>query len=179
MLLPSPPLLTCHHHPRYNDKAPLENHHLAAAFYLMRKPEYNFLAGLPKAEADRFRKLVIELVLATDMKQHFSILSHFTTAHRLSQNSATLTATSDAHGHSQYGRMSDHSGVSGGLLLLLLPPQRELRCCGALVLCCCATWGVCCGSCSCKCMLLGLPELSLLLAPAARSPQSGNRCRRW
>jgi hypothetical protein len=97
---------------RYNDKAPLENHHLAAAFYLLRRPEYNFLAALPKAELDRFRKLVIDLVLATDMKQHFSILSHFTTAHRLVQGSATMTATSDAHGNS-CARTSEHSAPSG------------------------------------------------------------------
>jgi hypothetical protein len=62
--------------------SPLENHHLAAAFKLMRHPDFNFLAALPKCEFERFRKVVIELVLATDMKQHFSILSHFTTVHR-------------------------------------------------------------------------------------------------
>jgi hypothetical protein len=32
----------------YNDQAPLENHHLAAAFALLRLPEYNFLAGMNK-----------------------------------------------------------------------------------------------------------------------------------
>lgn len=63
-------------------RSPLENHHLAAAFKLMRHPDFNFLAALPKAEFEKFRKVVIELVLATDMKQHFSILSHFTTVHR-------------------------------------------------------------------------------------------------
>jgi hypothetical protein len=62
--------------------SPLENHHLAAAFKLMRHPDFNFLSALPKAEFEKFRKVVIELVLATDMKQHFSILSHFTTVHR-------------------------------------------------------------------------------------------------
>ncbi|KXZ47713.1 hypothetical protein GPECTOR_33g595 [Gonium pectorale] len=75
---------------RYNDRAPLENHHLAAAFTLLKKPEYAFLAHLPKADMDRLRKMVIELVLATDMKQHFAIMSHFTTVHRLgSANSVT------------------------------------------------------------------------------------------
>ncbi|KAI8469134.1 MAG: hypothetical protein J3K34DRAFT_386003 [Monoraphidium minutum] len=63
----------------YNDKSPLENHHLAAAFKLLQQPDYNFTSVLTKAQADKFRKSVIELVLATDMKQHFSILSHFTT----------------------------------------------------------------------------------------------------
>ncbi|KAJ9513056.1 hypothetical protein QJQ45_029455 [Haematococcus lacustris] len=67
----------------YNDRAPLENHHLAAAFQLLRKPEFNFMPDLTKAEHDKLRKTVIDLVLATDMKQHFSIVSHFTTVHRL------------------------------------------------------------------------------------------------
>ncbi|EFJ48932.1 3'5'-cyclic nucleotide phosphodiesterase [Volvox carteri f. nagariensis] len=75
---------------RYNDRAPLENHHLAAAFTLLKKPEYAFMSHLPKADTDRLRKMVIELVLATDMKQHFAILSHFTTVHRLgAANSVT------------------------------------------------------------------------------------------
>jgi hypothetical protein len=68
----------------YNDHTPLENHHAAAAFRLLRCPELNFLAALSAAEQARFRKLVIDLVLATDMKQHFAILSQFATVHRLS-----------------------------------------------------------------------------------------------
>jgi hypothetical protein len=68
----------------YNDRAPLESHHAAAAFRLLRRPEYNFLAALSAAEQARFRKLVIDMVLATDMKQHFAILSQFATIHRLS-----------------------------------------------------------------------------------------------
>ncbi|KAG2451652.1 hypothetical protein HYH02_003432 [Chlamydomonas schloesseri] len=68
---------------RYNDRSPLENHHCAAAFTLMRRPEFDLLAPLSAAERSSFRKQVIELVLATDMKQHFSILSHFNTVHRL------------------------------------------------------------------------------------------------
>ena len=32
----------------YNDKAPLENHHLAAAFALLRQPDCNFMQGLMK-----------------------------------------------------------------------------------------------------------------------------------
>ena len=52
----------------YNDRAPLENHHIAAAFGLLRRPELNFLAALSRAEQAKFRKKVIDLVLATDMK---------------------------------------------------------------------------------------------------------------
>jgi hypothetical protein len=34
---------------RYNDRSPLENHHLAAAFSLMRQTDYNFLGNVVKA----------------------------------------------------------------------------------------------------------------------------------
>lgn len=39
-------------------------------------------------------QVVIELVLATDMKQHFSILSHFTTVHRLNAGGVMTPGTS-------------------------------------------------------------------------------------
>ncbi|KXZ55656.1 hypothetical protein GPECTOR_2g1206 [Gonium pectorale] len=71
---------------RYNDRSPLENHHCASAFALMTPPnsELDFLAPLPQVDRSALRKQVIELVMATDMKQHFTILSHFNTMHRLS-----------------------------------------------------------------------------------------------
>ncbi len=48
------------------DKSPMENHHLAAAFELLLQPEYNCLKGLSKTQWDKLRKLVIDLVLATE-----------------------------------------------------------------------------------------------------------------
>ncbi|KAL6751781.1 3'5'-cyclic nucleotide phosphodiesterase [Haematococcus lacustris] len=67
----------------YNDKSPMENHHLAAMFGLLRQDELNFVAQLPKAELVQLRQMVIELVLATDMKQHFAAVSHFMALYRL------------------------------------------------------------------------------------------------
>ncbi|KAL6762827.1 hypothetical protein V8C86DRAFT_3130553 [Haematococcus lacustris] len=67
---------------RYNDRSPMENHHLAGAFSLLKHPDMNFLQAMPKATYDRLRKLMIELVLGTDMKQHFSIVGSFTAMHR-------------------------------------------------------------------------------------------------
>ncbi|KAI9219577.1 hypothetical protein BC828DRAFT_349239 [Blastocladiella britannica] len=61
----------------YNDKAILENHHLASSFALLRKPELNFAAGLSKVDFKAFRELVIEMVLATDLSQHLPIISIF------------------------------------------------------------------------------------------------------
>mmetsp|Transcript_27681 Transcript_27681/g.71306 ORF Transcript_27681/g.71306 Transcript_27681/m.71306 type:complete len:798 (+) Transcript_27681:266-2659(+) len=57
---------------RYNDTAPLEQHHLSSAFALMK--EHDLLPILPKPEFLRLRKVVIDLVLATDMAKHLDIM---------------------------------------------------------------------------------------------------------
>ncbi|XP_013381678.1 cGMP-inhibited 3',5'-cyclic phosphodiesterase A isoform X5 [Lingula anatina] len=62
----------------YNDRSVLENHHAAAAWSLfLSHPKYNFLCHIDKAEFKRFRFLVIEAILATDLKRHFEILAEF------------------------------------------------------------------------------------------------------
>ena len=62
----------------YNDRSVLENHHLAAAWSLFLSDErYNFLVHLERAEFRRFRYLIIEAILATDLKRHFEILAEF------------------------------------------------------------------------------------------------------
>ena len=62
----------------YNDRSVLENHHAASAWNLfLSNPNFNFLTGLDQAEFKRFRYLVIESILATDLKRHFEILAEF------------------------------------------------------------------------------------------------------
>uniref|UniRef100_A0A452GRH4 Phosphodiesterase n=1 Tax=Gopherus agassizii TaxID=38772 RepID=A0A452GRH4_9SAUR len=62
----------------YNDKSVLENHHAASAWNLfLSRPEYNFLPNLDHVEFKRFRFLVIEAILATDLKKHFDFLAEF------------------------------------------------------------------------------------------------------
>ncbi|KAK2832620.1 hypothetical protein Q7C36_016082 [Tachysurus vachellii] len=62
----------------YNDRSVLENHHAASAWNLfMSQPEYNFLASLDHVDFKRFRFLVIEAILATDLKKHFDFLAEF------------------------------------------------------------------------------------------------------
>uniref|UniRef100_A0A4W3J773 Phosphodiesterase n=1 Tax=Callorhinchus milii TaxID=7868 RepID=A0A4W3J773_CALMI len=62
----------------YNDRSVLENHHSAAAWNLfLSRPEFNFLANLDHVEFKRFRFLVIEAILATDLKKHFDFLAEF------------------------------------------------------------------------------------------------------
>ncbi|TRY83010.1 hypothetical protein DNTS_011390 [Danionella cerebrum] len=62
----------------YNDRSVLENHHAASAWNLfMSRPEFNFLASLDHMDFKRFRFLVIEAILATDLKKHFDFLAEF------------------------------------------------------------------------------------------------------
>uniref|UniRef100_A0A8D2Q4A8 Phosphodiesterase n=1 Tax=Varanus komodoensis TaxID=61221 RepID=A0A8D2Q4A8_VARKO len=55
----------------YNDKSVLENHHVSAAYHLMENADMNILASLTKDEWRELRRLVIMMVLSTDMSYHF------------------------------------------------------------------------------------------------------------
>ncbi|CAJ0931787.1 unnamed protein product, partial [Mesorhabditis belari] len=61
----------------YNDRSVLENHHAAESWRLLQKKENCFIEGLDAAETKRFRYLVLEYILATDLKQHFEIIMAF------------------------------------------------------------------------------------------------------
>lgn len=76
---PQSSLLTPHLPHTYPLNHSQENHHLAAAFALLQRPGCNFLSGLPDKSLAAFRRQVIEMVLATDMKQHFAMVSLFNT----------------------------------------------------------------------------------------------------
>eukprot|EP00742_Colponemidia_sp_Colp-10_P004186 GILJ01004465.1.p1 GENE.GILJ01004465.1~~GILJ01004465.1.p1 ORF type:complete len:593 (-),score=94.86 GILJ01004465.1:225-2003(-) len=58
----------------YNDRAVLENHHVAAAFGLLQNEHCNFLTRLSDEQKRAFRECVIAAVLSTDMSQHFKEL---------------------------------------------------------------------------------------------------------
>ncbi len=49
----------------YNDISPMENHHISAAFKLMRQKDYNFIKKMPRDKWVRLRRLLIDMVLAT------------------------------------------------------------------------------------------------------------------
>jgi hypothetical protein len=59
----------------YNDRSVLENHHAAASWRLLGKPENDWIDCLDDAEYKRFRYIVIEAILATDLKRHYDFLS--------------------------------------------------------------------------------------------------------
>ncbi|XP_065657890.1 3',5'-cyclic-AMP phosphodiesterase 4C isoform X8 [Hydra vulgaris] len=63
----------------YNDESVLENHHLAVAFQLMQNDNCDILDSLSKSERQLFRKMVIEMVLATDNAKHMNILGSLKT----------------------------------------------------------------------------------------------------
>uniref|UniRef100_A0A182M198 Phosphodiesterase n=1 Tax=Anopheles culicifacies TaxID=139723 RepID=A0A182M198_9DIPT len=63
----------------YNDESVLENHHLAVAFKLMQNDDCNILRNLPKKQRATFRKMVIDMVLSTDMSKHMTLLADLKT----------------------------------------------------------------------------------------------------
>lgn len=63
---------------RYNDRSVLESHHCAAAFAIMRKDGNNILRNLSRDQRVDVRRIVLSLILATDMGRHFELVSKFT-----------------------------------------------------------------------------------------------------
>ncbi|XP_055540580.1 dual specificity calcium/calmodulin-dependent 3',5'-cyclic nucleotide phosphodiesterase 1-like isoform X4 [Wyeomyia smithii] len=60
----------------YNDRAVLENHHISAAFRVLKEDDCNVLQNLSKEEYRELRSLIIDMVLATDMSFHFQQLKN-------------------------------------------------------------------------------------------------------
>lgn len=60
---------------RYHDDSVLECHHLASTFTALLRPEHNFVATWPRSEYMEMRKLVVQLVLMTDLGKHFDFVS--------------------------------------------------------------------------------------------------------
>jgi len=59
----------------FNDRAPNENHHLAAAWKLLLRPEFDFMVKMPRPIYLHLRKLVLQMVLATDMSEHNTMVA--------------------------------------------------------------------------------------------------------
>eukprot|EP00966_Prymnesium_polylepis_P171771 3972534-Prymnesium_polylepis.1 len=55
----------------YSDQSVLERHHLASAFTLLNRPQCQVLKGLDAADYCEVRRLIIDLVLQTDLSKHF------------------------------------------------------------------------------------------------------------
>ncbi|XP_064386859.1 3',5'-cyclic-AMP phosphodiesterase 4C-like isoform X3 [Halichondria panicea] len=63
----------------YNDNSVLENHHLALAFKVLQDPKCNFIQNFESDQRQAFRKMAIDMVLATDMSKHFKHLGDLKT----------------------------------------------------------------------------------------------------
>ena len=63
----------------YNDESVLENHHLAVAFKILQHESRDILKNLSKKQRQIIRKMVIDMVLATDMSKHMSLLAELKT----------------------------------------------------------------------------------------------------
>ncbi|XP_075154047.1 phosphodiesterase 1c isoform X3 [Haematobia irritans] len=72
----------------YNDRAVLENHHISAAFRLLKDDDCNVLSNLSREEYRELRTLIIDMVLSTDMSFHFQQLKNM--KNLLTLNEATV-----------------------------------------------------------------------------------------
>ena len=63
---------------RYNDASVLENHHCSLAFEVINSPECGILDGLDYSTRRSVRKLMINIILATDMTFHFALQADVT-----------------------------------------------------------------------------------------------------
>ncbi|XP_036442885.1 cAMP-specific 3',5'-cyclic phosphodiesterase 4D-like isoform X4 [Colossoma macropomum] len=63
----------------YNDASVLENHHLAVGFKLVQEENCDIFQNLSKKQRQSLRKMVIDMVLATDMSKHMNILADLKT----------------------------------------------------------------------------------------------------
>ncbi|KAI4873378.1 hypothetical protein NFI96_017376 [Prochilodus magdalenae] len=63
----------------YNDESVLENHHLAVGFKLLQGENCDIFQNLSKKQRQSLRRMVIDMVLATDMSKHMSLLADLKT----------------------------------------------------------------------------------------------------
>ncbi|XP_049732819.1 cAMP-specific 3',5'-cyclic phosphodiesterase 4A isoform X5 [Elephas maximus indicus] len=63
----------------YNDESVLENHHLAVGFKLLQDDNCDIFQNLSKRQRQSLRKMVIDMVLATDMSKHMTLLADLKT----------------------------------------------------------------------------------------------------
>ncbi|XP_055775063.1 cAMP-specific 3',5'-cyclic phosphodiesterase 4D-like isoform X4 [Salvelinus fontinalis] len=63
----------------YNDSSVLENHHLAVGFKLLQEENCDIFQNLSKKQRQSLRKMVIDIVLATDMSKHMNLLADLKT----------------------------------------------------------------------------------------------------
>lgn len=73
----------------------LENHHLFRAFTTLQSEGCNFLRDMSYAQIQRFRHIVIELVLSTDFAFHLKLVNQFKMLVSGMPDKAALTSADD------------------------------------------------------------------------------------
>ncbi|GMH81735.1 hypothetical protein TrVE_jg5224 [Triparma verrucosa] len=77
----------------YNDHSVLENHHVATCFRISRQSErHNIFANLQKKQYKQARKIIIDCIISTDMKNHFSMVSNIEKSGDLEKDNRETTA---------------------------------------------------------------------------------------
>jgi len=80
----------------YNDKSVLENYHVSEAFKLMQQAQYNIFHALDPKQQRELRALVVRMVLATDMAEHFGQVTELvSSAPTLSEQAEAAATTLD------------------------------------------------------------------------------------
>ncbi|ESO06780.1 hypothetical protein HELRODRAFT_77130 [Helobdella robusta] len=77
----------------YNDESVLENHHVTLAFQTLSTEGCDVLSTLNRKQHQMFRKMVISVVLATDMSKHIQHIGHLKTMveiRRLSSSASSI-----------------------------------------------------------------------------------------
>ncbi|KAM7538810.1 hypothetical protein Aperf_G00000049059 [Anoplocephala perfoliata] len=81
----------------YNDASVLENHHLSVAFQLLTEPGCDIFENFSLKQKQFLRRLVIELVLATDMSKHMNLLAELRTMVETKELTGTEYLSLDDH----------------------------------------------------------------------------------
>jgi len=104
---------------RHNDDSVLERYHLESTFTLLLQPRFNFLKHFTREQFAEFRKLVIQLVLLTDLSKHFDFIARIKSMEEGSLQERLEGALSRA-GKGPDDVASDVKRQSGDIELLLL-----------------------------------------------------------
>jgi len=59
----------------YNERSPMESHHLTTTFRILGHPKCNVLAGVAQADRKALRSSIVACVLGTDMARHAQFLA--------------------------------------------------------------------------------------------------------
>ena len=79
---------------RTHTDAILERHHLHSTFTLLATPGFDLFGAMPADNRELCRKLIVDMVLATDLKMHFDIISTLRTL--ASQHGAAAAVSAES-----------------------------------------------------------------------------------